>query len=110
MVLEKTIESPWTARRSNQSILKEISPEYSLEGLMLKLKLQYFGHLMQTANSLEKTLMQEKIESRRRGQQKIKWLDGITNAMGINLGKLRETVKDWEARCGAVHGVMKSHT
>ena len=75
---------------------------------MLKLKLQYFGHLMQTANSLEKTLMQEKIESRRRGQQKIKWLDGITNAMGINLGKLRETVKDWEARCGAVHGVMKS--
>ena len=89
-------------------MLKEINPEYSLEGL--KLKLQNFGNLMQTANSLEKTLMWEKIESRRRGQQRIKWLDGITNAMGINLGKLREMVKDWEAWHGAIHGVMKSHT
>ena len=100
---------PWTARRSKQSILKEINPEYSLEGLMLKLKLQYFGRLMQTANSLEKTLIWGKIASRR-GRQRIKWLDGITNALGINLGKLRETVKDWEAWRGAVHQVMKSHT
>ena len=99
MVLEKTLESPCTARRSNQSILKEISPEYSLEGLMLKLKLQYFGHLMQRADSSEKTLMLGKIEGRRRrGQQRMRWLDGITDSVDMNLSKLREIVKDRKAR------------
>ena len=102
---------PWTARRSNQSILKEISPEYSLERLMLKLKLQYFGHLMQTADSLEKSLMLGKIEGRsRRGHQRMRWLDGITDAMDTNLGQFGEMVKDREAWHAAVHGVTKSRT
>ena len=101
---------PWTARRSNQSILKEINPEYSLEGLILKLKLQYFGHLMGRADSLEKTLMLERIEGRSRGWHRVKWLDGITDSVDMNLSKLRKTVKDREAWHAAVHGVTRSWT
>ena len=100
----------WTARRSNQSILKEISPEYSLEGLMRKLKLQYFGHLMQRADSSEKTLMLGKIEGRKRGQQKMRWLDGIINSMDMNLRKLQEMIKDGQAWGTAVQGITKSQT
>ena len=108
MVLVKTV--PWTAKRSNLSILKEINAEYSLEGLMVKLKIQYFGHLMQRADLLEKTLMLEKVEGKRRGWQGMRWLDGVTNSVDMNVSELWEMVKDGEVWYAVVHGVAKSRT